>query len=92
MQLDLLIQQRLQGQEEIPNKQVMSNRRTHSSVHFIETAPSVLRDVPLIQLQEHKVCNCNIHMCISDKRLEAALYVYMLVFLHIALMELSNFL
>lgn len=63
MQLRLLVQQEVQGRQ-----RHLSLRRTPSVdesvdistpiapvIHFVETAPSVLREMPWIQLREHKV-------------------------------------
>ena len=59
MQFDLLIQQDIQSQEDSMEEPASPGRRISRCIHFIETAPSVLRDVPWIQLREHKVLvNC----------------------------------
>ena len=64
-----LMQLRLLGQAEYQGRQrLLSLRRTPSTdesidissstapvIHFVETAPSVLREMPWIQLKEHKV-------------------------------------
>ena len=63
MQLRLLVQQEFQG-----HQRHLSLRRTPSTdesvdissptapvIHFVETAPSVLREMPWVQLREHKV-------------------------------------
>ena len=63
MQLRLLVQAEYQGRQRL-----LSLRRTPSTdesidissftapvIHFVETAPSVLREMPWIQLKEHKV-------------------------------------
>ena len=62
MQLRLMVQQELQGRQHL-----LQVRRTPSAdeatdaafstptIHFVETAPSVLREMPWIQLREHKV-------------------------------------
>ena len=56
MQLDLSVQQSLQHKEDPPgadlNKEAL---QLPPCMHFIETTPSVLRDIPWIQLREHKV-------------------------------------
>ena len=57
MQLHLLVQA-TQGQEDISNElTTLAAAMASPCIHFIETEPSVLRDVPWIQLREHKVCN-----------------------------------
>ncbi len=55
MQLHLLVQT-TQGQEDNPEElTTLAAARASPCIHFIETEPSVLRDVPWIQLREHKV-------------------------------------
>ncbi len=57
MQLHLLVQT-IQGQEDNPEEMTtLAAACASSCIHFIETEPSVLRDVPSIQLREHKVLN-----------------------------------
>ena len=64
MQLRLLVQQEVQGRH--LNLQLRRTSSTDESadagptlssptIHFVETAPSVLREMPWIQLREHKV-------------------------------------
>ncbi len=55
MQLHLLVQI-TQGQEDNP-EELITLAAAHASpcIHFIETEPSVLRDVPWIRLREHRV-------------------------------------
>ena len=67
MQLRLLVQQEFQGRqhllslrrtpstEESVNISSPTATTTAPVVHFVETAPSVLREMPWIQLKEHKV-------------------------------------
>ena len=53
MQLDLpSVQQDVQDEDKTQNRPAM---RLSPCIHFIETTPSVLRDIPWIQLREHKV-------------------------------------
>ncbi len=55
MQLHLLVQT-TQDQEDNPEElTTLAAARASPCIHFIETEPSVLRDVPWIQLREHKV-------------------------------------
>ena len=65
MQLRLLVQQEFQGRQRLrslrrtPSTEesvdISSPMATAPVIHFVETAPSVLREMPWIQLREHKV-------------------------------------
>ena len=63
MQLRLLIQQEFQGrQRSLQLRRTPSTEEsaevcttTAPTIHFVETAPSVLREMPWVQLKEHKV-------------------------------------
>ena len=63
MQLRLLVQQEYQGHQRLlslrhtlsTDESIDISSPTAPVIHFVETAPSVLREVPWIQLEEHKV-------------------------------------
>jgi len=57
MQLHLLVQATQGSVEESQAEELttLSAARAAPCIHFIETEPSVLRDVPWIQLKEFKV-------------------------------------
>ncbi len=64
MQLHLLVQT-LQGQGDNSEElTTLAAAPVSPCIHFIETEPSVLRDVPWIQLREHKVYCYTCHVAI----------------------------
>lgn len=62
MQLHLLVQATHGREDGGPDEfTTLAAAQSSPCIHFIETEPSVLRDVPWIQLREHKVqydCMC----------------------------------
>ena len=57
MQFNLLVQETRPRRKSSSDMTTLAGLRASPCIHFIETEPSVLRDVPWIQLIAHKVCN-----------------------------------